>query len=129
MVHNLFCVIRLRAVLPHFSINRTEGWRYRCRRLSYVLLNGECNEQVIWEQLSLFSLISWDYIHVKGCVIWTQPLPKGHVPLVMVLTANLLLILTVHKNIVRSDEITSGEESVGVQVPARPETPFHNTPP
>ena len=82
-----------------------------------------------WEQLSLFSLISWDYIQVKGCVVRTQPLPKGHVPLVTVLTANLLLILTVRKNIVWSDEITSGEESVGVQVPARPETPFHNTPP
>ena len=64
---------------------------------------------------------------MKGCVVRTQPLPKGHVPLVMVLTANLLLILTVHKNIVRSDEITSGEVSVGEQVPDRPETPFHNT--
>ena len=64
---------------------------------------------------------------MKDCVVRTQPLPKGHVPLVTVLTANLLLILIVRKNIVRSDEITSGEESVGVQVPARPETPFHNS--
>ena len=70
------------------------------------------------EQLSLFSLISWDYIRVKSCVIRTQPLLKEHVSLI-VLTANLLLILAIRKNIVRSDEMTSGEECVGVLVPAR----------
>ena len=27
------------------------------------------------------SLISWEYIHVKGCVKWTQPFRKSHVKL------------------------------------------------
>jgi len=52
---------------------------------------------------------------------------KEHVLFVTVLTANLPLILTVRTNIVWSDEITSGEASVGVQVPVRQETSFHNT--
>jgi hypothetical protein len=63
---------------------------------------------------------------VKGCVVWTQPLPKGHVSLVTVLTANLTLILTVRTDVIPANEITSGEASVGVQVPVRQETPFHN---
>ena len=75
-----------------------------CRRHSLLLVQkSKSTDNVLkvnndfWEQLSLFSLISWDYIQVKGCVVRTQPLPKGHVPLVTVLTANLLLILTVRR--------------------------------